>query len=458
VVGCSGTGSWVVEMLARLGVGRIVLVDPDCMERKNLNRIVNSRKADVDCKRAKVDVLADAIGALGLGTVVETYRSDLAKPDVVKALANCDFLFGCMDSADGRDLLNRIATYYSLPYIDVGVRLDANGNGGIEQICCAIHYLLPGGSSLLSRGVITSEQVQAQAVYWTNPEQYAALEKEGYIKGIAIDRPAVVSINGFAATHAVNEMLARLHPFRRDSGEDFRYQVFSLSDGAWLKLPDGPLRVSDRRHQRLMLRFGNRPANFLLHLGPAFARQDRAGNPAHAEGVIVKRLQKKHRGIRSEAQSVEEVVSRGFNEPLVTEKQHRLGFDHAFVTHLGGGFATVAKHFHHIRPSAGDHFWVLRGEVGPGHDQIHQRLGDGVILGLDDPAGLGLVAGLQTLLLSRRAVLTVIDAPASEHCESVLHSCLSFYGHELKTVKQQWRCSAEWCGSSEKFLHSLRRY
>jgi hypothetical protein len=126
-----------------------------------------------------------------------------------------------------------------IPFIDVGVRLDANGVGGIEQICCAIHYLIPGGSSLLSRGVITSEQVQAQAMHRADPEQYAALEKEGYVKGIAVDRPAVVSINGFAATHAINEMLARLHPFRRDPNGEFRYQLFSLADGAWLRLSDG---------------------------------------------------------------------------------------------------------------------------------------------------------------------------------------------------------------------------
>jgi hypothetical protein len=145
-----------------------------------------------------------------------------------------------VDSADGRDLLNRISTYYLVPYIDVGVRLDANGHGGIEQICCALHYLVPGGSSLLSRGVITPEQVQAQALRRTNPKQYATLEKEGYIKGVAVDRPAVVSVNGFVATHAVNEMLARVHPYRRDSNQDFRYQLFSLCDGAWLQLPDGP--------------------------------------------------------------------------------------------------------------------------------------------------------------------------------------------------------------------------
>jgi hypothetical protein len=103
-----------------------------------------------------------------------------------------------------------------------------------------VHYLIPGGSSLLSRGVITPEQVQAESMRRTNPEQYAALRKEGYIKGIAVDRPAVVSVNGFASAHAVNEMLAHLHPFRRDSNEEFRYQLFSLADGGWLRLTDGP--------------------------------------------------------------------------------------------------------------------------------------------------------------------------------------------------------------------------
>jgi hypothetical protein len=240
VAGCSGTGSWIVEMLARLGVGRLVLVDPDVIERKNLNRIVNSKQSDAQGRRPKVEVLSESIKAIGLGTEVQCYKNDLANAEVVKALAGCDVLFGCLDSADGRDLLNRIATYYTLPYIDVGVRLDADGKGGVEQVCCAVHYLLPGGSSLLSRGVITSEQVQAQALYRTNPQQHAALEKEGYIKGVFVDRPAVVSVNGFAATHAVNEMLARLHPFRRDSGDEFRYQLFSLSDGAWLRLSDGP--------------------------------------------------------------------------------------------------------------------------------------------------------------------------------------------------------------------------
>ncbi len=51
VVGCSGTGSPVVEQLTRLGVGRLVLVDPDVVEEKNLNRILNATIEDARVKR-----------------------------------------------------------------------------------------------------------------------------------------------------------------------------------------------------------------------------------------------------------------------------------------------------------------------------------------------------------------------------------------------------------------------
>ncbi|HVT26942.1 MAG TPA: ThiF family adenylyltransferase [Lacipirellulaceae bacterium] len=240
VVGCSGTGSWVVEMLSRLGVGELVLVDPDVIERKNLNRILNSVATDAAVERPKVKVFARAIRRLGLGTKVTSYQTDILQRKVVQSLAGCDFLFGCVDSADGRDALNRVAAFYIIPYVDVGVLLQADGKGSVQQVCAAVHYLIPDGSSLLSRRVITAEQVRAESLRRRSPDQYAALRKEGYIQGVNVDSPAVISINGFAASHAVNEMLARIHPFRRDANSEFRAQTFSLSDGAWLRIEDGP--------------------------------------------------------------------------------------------------------------------------------------------------------------------------------------------------------------------------
>src|SRR5215469_290263 len=56
IIGCSGTGSIVVEQLARLGVGRLVLVDPDVVEEKNLNRILNAGKEDAYLAQPKAHV------------------------------------------------------------------------------------------------------------------------------------------------------------------------------------------------------------------------------------------------------------------------------------------------------------------------------------------------------------------------------------------------------------------
>ena len=239
VIGCSGTGSPVIEQLARNCVGTLVLVDPDIVEAKNLNRILNTGMKDAVAGRTKVDVAKASIERMGLGTKVETYAKNLFDPEVVKAVAGCDVVFGCMDTVDGRHLLNKLATFYLLPYFDLGVRLDSDGNGGVDQVCGTVHYLKPGGSSLLSRGVYNLEQVRAAGLFRSNPAAYKALLKEGYIRGIHEDRPAVIQLNTMIASFAVNELLARLHPYRIDPNCDFAIHRISLSHGIYEHEADG---------------------------------------------------------------------------------------------------------------------------------------------------------------------------------------------------------------------------
>ncbi len=230
VIGCSGTGSIVIEQLARLGVGRLVLVDPDCVEDKNLNRILNSGKEDAYLERPKVHIAASAVARMGLGQEVLPLASNLITPAAVRRVAECDVVFGCMDGVEGRHMLNRIASFYNLPYFDVGVRLDADGNGGIERITGAVHYVQPGLSSLLSRGVYTMARLEAEEMRRTNPELYKRQVKEGYLRGVEEDRPAVISVNMFFAALVVNEFLARLHPYRNQPNCYYAYIGSSLSE------------------------------------------------------------------------------------------------------------------------------------------------------------------------------------------------------------------------------------
>jgi hypothetical protein len=220
VVGCSGTGSPVIEQLARLGIGRLVLIDPDRVEERNLNRILNARREDAYLKRPKVEVMGRAIAAMGFGTEVEIIPQELAAPAAVKAVAECDVVFGCVDGVEGRHLLNRLAAFYVLPYFDIGVRLDADGHGGIDGAVGAVHYVRPDGSNLQDRKVYTPEQLKAAGLRRTDPKAYREQVRAGYIHGVEEDRPAVISINMQMASIAINEFLARLHPYRLDSNSE----------------------------------------------------------------------------------------------------------------------------------------------------------------------------------------------------------------------------------------------
>lgn len=239
VVGASGTGSPVIEMLARLGVGRIVIVDPDFAEHKNLNRIWGSTRADADAGTAKAIMMRDHLARIGLGTVVEAHVARVEEPTVIAALATCDLMFGCVDSVEGRDVLNRIATFHTMPFVDLGVRLDADGSGGVSSVSAGVRWLTPGRSSLRTRGVYDERDLYAERLHRTDPERYADQLARGYVKGVAVDRPAVISINTATAGAAVNELLARLHPFRSVDNAGYATTKLLFTHARTKGMPEG---------------------------------------------------------------------------------------------------------------------------------------------------------------------------------------------------------------------------
>lgn len=239
VIGVSGTGSPVAEMLYRLGVGELILVDDDRIETKNIGRIFNSSMQDALDGRYKVDVLAASFAAHGLPTQVKVMASTTRDPSVIRELAQCDVVFGCMDSESGRALLNRLSTFYLVPYFDLGVNLKADGQGGISVVCGAVHYLKPGGSSLLSRKAISLENIEAEDLKRASPEMYQQQREEKYIKGVQEDRPAVITVNTMVAATALNDFLARIHPYRHNPNSSIGCIRIDLREPEFHLEPDG---------------------------------------------------------------------------------------------------------------------------------------------------------------------------------------------------------------------------
>lgn len=213
VVGCSGTGCHIIEQLMRMQVGELVLVDPDKIEAKNLNRLVGTGKKDIG--KSKVHFYKSYVERKRLGVHVTAFPFNLFQSDEARrALSTCDILFGCVDSASGRMLMNTLASFYLIPYFDMGVALDADGVGGVSYVGAQIDYLIPGRSSLMTRSIVKQPDIDAELKKLFDAEAYEELKKEHYIKIIQVDRPAVISVNGLIAYHAVMSLIDRLIGYR----------------------------------------------------------------------------------------------------------------------------------------------------------------------------------------------------------------------------------------------------
>ena len=238
VVGCSGTGSIVVELLARNGVGELVLVDGDVVEEKNLNRIVNASREDALQRRPKVAALKEAVERMGTGCRLNCLQAQTDSAEVLAALVDCDVIFGCVDTAFGRYHLECLASAHFMPYFDVGVYLEADGQGGIQAADAVSHYVHPEGAGLLARGAYTMAQVAAENTRRHDPAHYRRQRAAGYLAAVGEEQPAVMSVNMQAACMAFNDFLARIHAYRFDANRDFATQRFSLVHGCYENRPE----------------------------------------------------------------------------------------------------------------------------------------------------------------------------------------------------------------------------
>ena len=95
-------------LLARLGIGQLVLFDDDIVEASNLNRLHGrGGRIQTPCGPGRSEVVAREIAAMGIGYAPCHYAGgSTILPHGIRLKA-CDVIFGCTDDHDGRLLLNQ---------------------------------------------------------------------------------------------------------------------------------------------------------------------------------------------------------------------------------------------------------------------------------------------------------------------------------------------------------------
>ncbi|SKA14877.1 ThiF family adenylyltransferase [Novilysobacter spongiicola] len=234
VIGISGTGSIVAEQLLRLGVGKLIVIDHDKVEHRNLNRILNTTLQDARDGRAKVEVFKASAALSHPDTEVVACAKRLGDTEAIELAAQADILFGCVDSYDGRHLADRLATCAIQPLFDVGVLIPVRHpprGAIISNICGRVDYVQPLGSTLSDRGVYTPALLAAEYLREVDPEAHAGQVGEGYMPGTQEQAPSVITVNMIAASFAVQEFVARAYPYRSEPSQQYARIEFDLVDG-----------------------------------------------------------------------------------------------------------------------------------------------------------------------------------------------------------------------------------
>lgn len=201
VVGLCGGGSHVVQQLAHLGIGSLVIVDDETVEETNLTRMVGATTADI--RHPKVDVMEKLVGGIDSEIRVRKVQETFPSKRGMEALKGCCAVVSCLDSYAARDEVMKFAWRHLLPVVDIGMTAIPTETRafGADAVCGHMCFYHPGGPCMWCADQLSTAKLEAER----------AQDGESYVRGMAA--PQVVSFNGLLASWAVIELMQYLTGF-----------------------------------------------------------------------------------------------------------------------------------------------------------------------------------------------------------------------------------------------------
>lgn len=136
VAGCGGLGGNVIEQLARVGIGHLIVADGDVFEESNLNRQILCTADNIGENKAKA--AAERIHRIDAGIEVRPVPENITKENASALMADADIVIDALDSISARLMLEDAAA-------EAGLYLVHGGISGWELQA----MLVPPGSGLI---------------------------------------------------------------------------------------------------------------------------------------------------------------------------------------------------------------------------------------------------------------------------------------------------------------------
>lgn len=116
VFGVGGVGGYVVEVLARSGVGALDLFDNDCVSVTNINRQIVALSTNIG--QLKVDIAAERVAQINPGCVVTRHPMFYLPSNADEVdLTRYDYVADCIDTVAAKMELIRRCTRLNVPII-----------------------------------------------------------------------------------------------------------------------------------------------------------------------------------------------------------------------------------------------------------------------------------------------------------------------------------------------------
>ena len=175
VFGLGGLGGFIAELLARLGVGRLVLVDGDRFSDDNLNRQTLSSTENLG--EPKAEAAAGRIAAINPSVDTEVHCRRVGREEMEKVLDGCDVAMDALDNVPSRLELEKACAARGIPLV----------HGAIAGLAGQVMTVFPGDPGL--RALYPGEMEHGVELATGNPAStpalVAALEVNEAVKVIA---------------------------------------------------------------------------------------------------------------------------------------------------------------------------------------------------------------------------------------------------------------------------------
>jgi adenylyltransferase/sulfurtransferase len=121
VIGCGALGSVISNTLARMGVGKIKIIDRDFVEEDNLHRQILFDEDDIRSNLPKAVAAARKLERINSHIEIEPVVADLNPENIESLIRGANCIIDGTDNFETRFLLNDAADKLSIPWIYGGV-------------------------------------------------------------------------------------------------------------------------------------------------------------------------------------------------------------------------------------------------------------------------------------------------------------------------------------------------